>query len=78
MIEERKRPIKQFRAVKSFGPYRVGDKLQPTGLYRDVLIKRGLIEEIKDEPAFQLHSAQPEVNRMIPAAALANRGGRRR
>lgn len=76
---ERKRPIKQFRARVAFGPYRVGDKLQPTGLYRDVLLKRGVIEEVKDEPAPQ-RIAAPETNRMAQTGSLFSKavGGRKR
>ena len=80
MSEERKRPIKQFVVLQAYGGYRKGDKIQPTGMYRDILVRRGLIKEIKDEPVpvLELHSSPPPMNRMISTAALANRGGRRR
>jgi len=47
---ERQRPVKQFRVVTAYGPYRKGDLIQPTGMYRDVLVRRGVIEEVKDPP----------------------------
>ena len=81
MNVERKRPIKMFKAVKAFGPYRVGDTLQPTGMYRDILLRRGLIEEVKDEPATLPHETQaalPNVDRMIREPQLATRAGKRR
>lgn len=61
MNVERKRPIKQFRVIQAFGPYRKGDVVQPTGMYRDVLAKRGLIEEVQDAPP-------AVVNRMLTPA----------
>lgn len=65
MSIERKRPIKQFTVKVAHGPYRVGDKIQPTGMYRDVLLRRGLIEEVKDEPAAR--EATPALDRMVPS-----------
>ncbi len=65
MEVERKRPIKQFVVLQAHGPYRKGDKIQPTGLYRDVLLKRGLIEEIKDDPVVEARQVQPELDRMV-------------
>ena len=75
MNVERKRPIKMFKALKAFGPYRVGDMLQPTGLYRDVLLRRGLIEEVKEEAP---QASLPNVDRMVAPQQLATRAGRRR
>jgi hypothetical protein len=49
-VIERTRPIKQFRAVVAFGPYSKGAKMQPTGIYRDTLLRKGFIEEVRDEP----------------------------
>ena len=46
MTEERRRPMKVFRVISAFGPYSKGDQIQPTGMYRDVLVRRGVIEEI--------------------------------
>jgi len=66
MTEERRRPLKQFVVLRAHGPYRKGDKIQPTGMYRDVLLKRGLIEEIKDEPVdAPARMKQPAIDRMI-------------
>jgi len=50
MAVERVRPIKQFRAIVAFGPYSKGALLQPTGIYRETLVRRRFIEEVKDEP----------------------------
>lgn len=63
-VETRVRPIKQFKVIVAYGPYRVGDKIQPTGMYRDVLLKRGLIQEVIDEPE-EKREAKVEANRMI-------------
>lgn len=67
MAVERTRPIKQFRAVVAFGPYSKGAKMQPTGIYRDTLLRKGFIEEVKDEPAEELTSLD------VPMKPLARR-----
>lgn len=41
-------PQKFFRVKVAFGCYVVGHVFQPTGIYRDVLINRGIIEEVPD------------------------------
>ena len=74
MAVARVRPQKQFRAVMAFGPYSKGALLQPTGIYRETLVRRGYIEEVKDEPI-------PDVpveldNREIPRASFPVRGKR--
>lgn len=61
MAVERTRPIKQFRAIVAFGPYSKGAKMQPTGIYRDTLLRKGFIEEVKDEPVeVENREIQPE------------------
>jgi len=45
----RTRPIKMFVVLQAYGAYRKGDRIQPTGLYRDMLLRKGLIAELKDE-----------------------------
>lgn len=60
----RRRPMKVFRVISAFGPYSKGDKLQPTGMYRDELKRRGLIEEIV-EPIDDARVVQPEHDRMV-------------
>lgn len=73
MSEEviRKRPVKQFRVKVAYGPYRVGDLIQPTGIFRDVLMRKGVIEEVKDEP---VKAAPAPLNRMVDKVAdIANR-----
>ncbi len=74
MAVVRVRPQKQFRAIMAFGPYSKGALLQPTGVYRETLIRKGYIEEVTDEPI-------PDVpveldNREIPRASLRVRGRR--
>ena len=89
MEVERKRPMKMFRVISSFGPYVVGDKIQPTGMYRDVLVRRGVIQEITepiDEGALlQSRITQPENDRMVrlpendegrPVLSLRKKGSR--
>lgn len=46
----RVRPLKQFRVVVAYGPYRVGDIIQPTGMYRSVLLARQIIVPVEDPP----------------------------
>lgn len=86
-VIERKRPVKQFRVKQAYGPYRKGDLIHPTGLYRDVLLNRGLIEEVKDERVVAAleRVAAPDTNRMVtlPGGAevvdqFATRARRRR
>lgn len=71
MAVERTRPIKQFRAVIAFGPYSKGAKMQPTGIYRDTLLRKGFIEEVKDEPVELENREIPRVT--ITARDLPNR-----
>lgn len=71
---ERVRPIKQFEVIVAYGPYLVGQKIQPTGLYRDILLRRGVIKEVVDSP--------PDlIDRMVTAdqggPSLFNRKGRK-
>lgn len=49
-VVTRTRPIKLYRAKVAFGPYKKGATLQPTGCYRDALVRQGYIEEITDAP----------------------------
>lgn len=75
MAVERIRPVKQFRATIAFGPYSKGALMQPTGIYRETLVRRGYIEEVKDEP---LPDVPVELdNREIPRASLRVRGAKR-
>lgn len=65
MEVERKRPIKMFRVLKAYGAYVKGSLIQPTGMYRDMLLRRGLIEEVKDpEPDRALHSPTDRMVRL--------------
>lgn len=67
---ERKRPIKQYRVTQAFGPYIKGALIQPTGMYRDVLLKRGQIEEVVEDRLAD-RAVVPEVNRMVTMPARA-------
>lgn len=69
MDVERKRPIKQFVVLQAYGPYRKGDKIQPTGMYRDALVRRGLIKEVVDEPVIEA----PLADRMVPPPEVMRR-----
>jgi hypothetical protein len=63
--------MKQFRAVVAFGNYSKGALLQPTGIYRDTLVRKGYIAEVTDEP---IPAVPVELdNREIPSAALSRR-----
>lgn len=74
-VVERNRPKKLFRAKIAFGPYSKGATLQPTGIYRDMLLRKGFIEEVADaEPAQDRLQGDDLVNRMVPGEAIANRG----
>ena len=76
---ERRRPIKQFEVIVAYGPYRVGDKIQPTGLYRDALLRRGLIKEIKEVPPVDDREVrQPDLDRMIAQDEQVSRQVKRR
>lgn len=76
----RSRPLKQFVVIVAHGPYRVGDKIQPTGMYRDVLVKRGLIKEVVDAPdrrAGELFLTDRMVQRPMDEVPLMNRQERK-
>lgn len=59
MSVPRQRPLKMFRVVTAFGPYQVGAMIQPTGIYRDALLQRKLIEEVTDAPVPAQSDEQP-------------------
>ena len=42
------RPKKQFRVVVPYGPYRTGDLIEPTGVYRSALLAKGVIEPMEE------------------------------
>lgn len=88
--ERRTRPLKLFEVLSAYGPYRVGDRIQPTGLYRDQLLRRGVIKEVTpaaleaealaaaraDAPAAP-RAAEPAMDRMLePGAETQTRAGR--
>lgn len=39
-------PKKQFRVKLAYGPYQKGAIIEPTGVYRDMLLSKGLIEPL--------------------------------
>jgi hypothetical protein len=75
MNVERRRPVKMFEVIIAHGPYRVGDRIQPTGMYRDVLMRRGLIREVKDEPEVKV--TESPMDRMIAPSEILNRRKRK-
>lgn len=38
----------KYRVTKPYGPYVRGQIIEPTGIYRDQLLARGLIEKLTD------------------------------
>jgi len=68
---ERKRPLKMFEVIQAYGGYSKGDRIQPTGMYRDVLIRRGLIREVTESELaaecalLKSREAQPANDRMV-------------
>jgi hypothetical protein len=64
--QARKRPVKAFRVVVACGSYRVGDVIQPTGIYRDKLIALGWIKEISDDESVEIgRQSAPPHDRMV-------------
>jgi len=43
-----KRPRSRYRVTKPYGPYVRGQIIEPTGIYRDQLLARGLIVRVED------------------------------
>ena len=43
-----RRPKIRYRVVRPYGPFVRGQVIEPTGLYRDTLIARGLIERFEE------------------------------
>lgn len=81
--ERRSRPLKLFEVLSAYGPYRVGDRIQPTGLYRDQLLRRGVIKEVVTAAAPEAEApeaqraAEPTMDRMVePGAETQTRAGR--
>jgi len=68
--------MKAFRVRVAYGPYVKGQIIQPTGMYRQLLLSRQLIEEVKDEQ----FDVPPELdNREIrPSKTLFKRGQEKR
>lgn len=69
----RKRPIKMFEVIVPHGPYRKGDRMQPTGMYRDALLKRGIIREVKEVE----NRMVPEPREQVPLATRKAANSRR-
>lgn len=51
-VNTRQIPKRQFRVKLAYGPYQKGAIIEPTGIYRDMLLSKGLIEPVTppDEP----------------------------
>ena len=43
------RTVKKYKVAIAFGAYRRGQIIEPTGLYRDMLLDSGYIEAISEE-----------------------------
>lgn len=75
----------KYRVKLAFEYYRVGDIIEPTGLWRDSLLARGYIEPAPQEAAAQgqapavkqeprITEQQPKRKRRDVAAGLPNQG----
>lgn len=69
-MEMRRRPVKIFEWLIARGYAKKGDRFQPTGMYRDALLKQGAIREVTEEEISRENAAKramSELNdRMIP------------
>lgn len=54
--------LKPVKVRIAFGSYKVGDIINPTALYRDSLLARGLVEKI-EEPQTPAIEEQPRIAR---------------
>lgn len=66
--------LQKYRVVRAYGPYRVGDIIQPTGMLRDELRACGRIVKHDEptpepEPVDDIDIDEPEV--LVEAAAVA-------
>lgn len=68
---ETKWPRKRYRAKIAFGPYAKGAILEPVGAYREVLLSKGVIEPIPEEPP-------AIIDRVIDTVETFTRGRRAR
>jgi hypothetical protein len=53
-------PPKRYRLTVAWGPYPKGHVFEPTGIYRQQLLARGVIEEVKDDPVARAQSADDQ------------------
>jgi hypothetical protein len=65
------------RVRVAFGSYRVGDVIYPTGVYRDQLRARGLIE-IEAAPVVEAAPAEETAEAVAAETAVRRRGRPRR
>jgi hypothetical protein len=78
MINAPRPPVKRFLVLRPYGPYSKGSIIQPTGIFRDVLLRKGVIELIKEDPAHPLADRQiPEQELFNRAPATARTAGRK-
>lgn len=52
--------LQKYRVIRAYGPYRVGDIIQPTGMLRDELRACGRIEKYEELPAEPAPPVEPE------------------
>jgi hypothetical protein len=78
MAVGRNRPMKLFEVIQAYGPYVKGDLIQPTGMYREVLVKQGRIKEVIQDSADRFEVPEELDNRFInPRFDLKKRAGRK-
>jgi len=73
MAVERIRPMKTFRVCKVYGNYAKGAIMQPTGMLRDILLRKGIIEEITDESRIETRG-ELDNREIMPRGELVRRG----
>jgi hypothetical protein len=73
MAVERIRPMKTFRVLKVHGNYAKGALMQPTGMLRDILLRKGIIEEVTDEVRVEA-KGELDNREITPRGELVRRG----
>lgn len=64
MTEVRRRPLKVFEWVSPRGYAKKGDRFQPTGIYRDTLLKQGAIREVTEQEIEQERALKEATERL--------------
>lgn len=66
-MNNRQFPKKQFRVKLAYGPYQKGAIVEPTGVYRDMLLSKGIIEPMP------VAAPAPSQGALLEAAPLNRR-----